>query len=693
MSVYRHIPTITALAGFLGLAIGCASLPSSGIDPSGERLFSRSPFGIGENSSCPLRSPFENCELFGGRKKAQESLPETTTNTPAAPSSTPPPPVSDQSLPGLSGAQFTGTGVYSTTTATSPNRVGGISTAMIPEAADGIGAARPTSPISGPALIMTPHEQIAPVGSEVILVSSFLGNDQYLRTNEPVEWSLDGVGHIFSIDPGHLCDPLLFDYKRAKKTTDKFALTKTSSHEQTIRRGTTDPRDDIRILRGQSWISVNATKEGSTYVTAVATNMKDWSKRSDSATIHWVDAEWILPSTTIAAVGSTRSLTTTVRRKTNGAPRNGWVVRYEILGGPAVGFGPTRAQVQEVQTDPAGQATVELSQIEQMPGTSAISIKIIRPASPDGADRAVTLVNEHYRQVWASGGSLSIGVTGPPAMKLGDDLSYKIIVTNNAAVASGALVTLQVPPGMRYQRSVPPPIPTSIPSASTPLVPLQWELADLRPNESRVVEVTLVAERRGTFNVVPQVIPRTVYGTITTPTTTSPSTSPPSPVSPFPGGTAPPTVAPFPGGSNAGTSAANNPLRVRLRKLQSSELRSDDRAAMNVGLPTGAQLAAYALDVSNIAGRPLSNVTLRIYAMNDRNAVQFCSASSGTSHVNAGLPTERIELRAPSMPVGGSASFWCGFHILRPVYNQILQGEVLVDGQVVDRPTIVFSPM
>ncbi|MDR3109593.1 MAG: hypothetical protein LBU65_07900 [Planctomycetaceae bacterium] len=680
----NNVTSIIAILAIFAQAIGCASLPNSGIDPSGERIFSRS-----LSDSCPLKSPFEDCALFG-KKKAAPFVPSAASPSPDSTAST-----TGNGLPGISGAYASGN--YSTTTTTSPNRTGSISTAMIPEATDGVGAARPIVPIQGPALVMTPREQIAPVGSEVILVSSFLGNDQYLRTNEPVEWSLDGVGHIFSIDPGHICDPLLFDYKTAKKSTDKFALTKTSSHEQTIRRGTTDPRDDIRILRGQSWVSVNATKEGSTYVTAVATNMKDWSKRSDSATIHWVDAEWILPPTTIAVIGSTRTLTTTVRHKSNGVPRTGWVVRYEILGGPAAGFGTARTQRVDVETNADGQAAVELSQVELLPGTNAISIKVIRPASSETIDRPVTLANENWRQVWASGNALTIAVTGPPTMKLGGELPYKITVTNNGTASTGAVLALPVPSGMRYMRAVPLPIPSSIPSSAAPAAPLQWELADIRPNESRVVDVTLVAEARGTYSVIPQVYQKTIYGTVTTPPVTRPTQTAP-PVSPFPSTgstpstTAPPSVVPF-DGIGSTKPQPNNLITARFRKLTTSDLQADELKAMKEGLPVGAGMSAYALDVTNVSGRDLSNVKFRVYAIPDRMTANFCTSSSGASYLNGGTPSERIEMLVPTLQANGTASIRCGFHILKPLNNQTLRGEALIDDRVLETPTIEFTAM
>lgn len=698
---------------------GCASLPSSGIDPSGERLFTKSLLGSATSptSNSPasgytpnissrgayltpldedrdpmdlrpekpsLISHFDDCSLFKNlRRKAPAAAapPVTASETPSAAPITQP---TDSTLPGGFGSVTPGTSPPGAgiSTATAGNRVYGITTAIIPEPGSGIGAARPVSEIKGPALVMTPAEQIAPVGSEVVLVSSFLGNDQHLRTNEPIEWSLDGVGHIFSIDPGHLCDPLLFDYKRPKKHSDKFASTKTSSHYQTVHRGTADTRDDLKILKGQSWISLNAMKEGTTYVTAVATNMKDWSKRSDTATIHWVDARWVLPTPMIAAVGTSRLLTTTVQRQTNGAPRSGWKVRYEIVAGPSAGFGERQTQVEEVLTDLAGQASVTLTQTSAQQGTTLIAIRIIRPEGAEGIDRAVTLGNETFRQVWTTGGTLSIQNIGPKEASVGQELDYRIIVTNNGNASSAAQVALPVPPGMKYVRSNPP--AALVRDNSTGGTTLQWDVNEIRPRQSLTQTVTLIAEQRGrSYNVLAQVLPRTAFGTL--PGTTAPSlpqadpypavpgsgptaspfspTQPTSPSTPSTG----PSAAAYPGGSSASGTTANTNKPVDVRLEVSPRLPSE----------TGPGVF-YSLVVRNNTALALNNVTLILRPVPNLNAV---AANKEAVPLSDGS----VQLSLPSIPAGGDPpQLRIQYTVAAPIHDQKLRGEMYVNGALFD---------
>ena len=438
--------------GFLCALAGCQSLPRSGFDPYGERLFES--------------RPLANCPLFHSSKN---SSPTTVSSTPvAAPpqqadgaSIYTPPPVA---LPGELGAARTNPAVpqYGSTATALPPGTNAVTTAMIfnpdagpsPVFAETGGYALPTVPVSGPALIMTPREQIAPLGSEVVLITSRLGNKDRLVTNEKIEWSLEGVGTIEKFDSGSCCDHLFCDFVKAKKITDRYAITKTSQVYQTLDRGTPDTSDDIQLLRGQTWISVNSMKEGTTHVTAFAPNMADWSTRTDVGIVHWVDAQWVLPRLAIAPVGESRTLTTTVLRATNGQPRSGWIVRYEILNGPAAGLGASGAQIEEVATDLSGQATVILSPSAQQSGTNTIGIQIIRPVGVDG-DRRITVGSEMVRQTWSGNPGILLNIRGPQEARPGQELLYEITAENRTSASVQGVVALPIPPLASYIRSEP----------------------------------------------------------------------------------------------------------------------------------------------------------------------------------------------------------------------------------------------
>lgn len=469
------IPLFLLIAGLgilCAVSNGCRSLPQSGLDPYGERLF----------DNCPLQDILPtNCPLFP--KKQSTTAPPTTALPPgtsgALPGTQPGnvPPVSDAarvyqpsntsssgSLPGNLGANSgTVSGTYGSTATILGNTSRSINTAIVPTPSNETrrafeetgGYALPTQPIEGPALLMTPREQIAPVGSEVILVASYLGSGDHLVTNEKIEWTLEGAGAVEQFDRGSICDPLHFDYVWAKKITDRYAVTKTSQLYQTINRGTSDTKDDLHLLRGQTWISVNSMREGTSHVTAFAPQMENWSKRTDVGIIHWVDAQWVLPRLPIAPVGESRVLTTTVLRQTNGQPRKGWIVRYEILNGPAAGLGSSGYQIEEVETDISGQASVQLIPKELMTGTNTIAVQIIRPAGVDGSDRRVTVGSETIRQTWSGTAGIRPVITGPETVRRGQDIPYTITLKNSTTTLGKGVLVMEVPPLATYVGSTP----------------------------------------------------------------------------------------------------------------------------------------------------------------------------------------------------------------------------------------------
>ena len=344
------------------------------------------------------------------------------------------------------------------------------------------------------AVIVSPCRTIAPVGSEVVLLAGVRGQDQYLRTNERVEWSIaaGSVGEFLDYGKGLWRDLLLGDWTWPRKVSPTLAITSTSRRYLRLSRETPTPDDDVNVLRGQAWVTVSSAVEGVSMVTAFAPSVYGWQARKQTAVIHWVDAQWKLPTPAIVPAGSNATLATVVTRHTNGSPCAGWKVRYEILGGQSsgAGFGPDGAACVTVLTDQCGRAATELRQLQAASGSAQVNIRVVRPAELAGsAGKELNVGGGSTSVTWTSP-ELSIRKTGPDSSGVGQSVIYRIDVTNPGDLATGGVVvTDEIPSGLNYVGSTP--------SAELTGRTLRWNLGTLPPRGSSTIEVRHTAARSG----------------------------------------------------------------------------------------------------------------------------------------------------------------------------------------------------
>ncbi|MGL6195948.1 MAG: hypothetical protein ACRC2T_14125, partial [Thermoguttaceae bacterium] len=474
-----------ALGGIFFLVSGCAYLQKYRLDPSGNCLFVKNQSGVSPKNETDSSAP------------PQVSNPTAATPYPGSTGVTPPVTSTSETtqaqpydgagayrgmnpgsqLPGGFGSVVPGTGTGG------GYRGGGAWN-------DNYANSSPPDPVTGPAIILTPKMQYVPINSEVVVVASYLGNDGYLRTNEVVEWSLDGAGHVLSYDSGSWCDWLHCDFTSAKKQSDRTIITKTSANLWTIDRGTATTKDDVDILKGQTWITIKSEREGASYISAMAPSIMDWSKRSASSVIYWIDAQIAFPRTSVSPSGDSRKLTTIVTRSSNGAPRPGWIVEYEIIGGPSAGLGESRAQKARTQTDENGQASVEIFQNEQTAGTSNITVKVIRPTSSESSEGEVVIGSTVVKQNWTTSGSLNVKTTPPQNPVAGQPCTWGVRVTNSSSKPVPATLRLILPSGVRFIRADYQPVQQNLSSV------VQWELENIPARGSFDMNVELVSDRR-----------------------------------------------------------------------------------------------------------------------------------------------------------------------------------------------------
>ena len=367
---------------------------------------------------------------------------------------------------------------------------------------------------------LTPRRVIAPVNSEVVLRASVTGPHGHLKSLERVEWSMapGGVGQFMGVgQPGGL-DWLFGD--RPKKLTNTYVVNKTSAGNVKLNRGSDTCDDDVTVQRGQAWITVSSPFEGVSHVTALVPKVAAWDSRQQSAVVYWIDADWVLPPAAVNPAGTKHIFTTTIVRHTNRCPVSGWRVRYEIVDGPSAGFSPDGSSTIEVATDGLGQARAEIFQYKPAAGTNTINIQIIRPADQIGGDGTRLVVGTgSTTKTWGSP-DFVLNTSAPAQGAVGSTLSYKIELRNNGSRPIKEIVaTDQVPPGLTFVGSDPPPSSTSATvvrrpgdpvGADSPAGPgvaqgntpaagptLLWRLGDLAPGEARTLSVDFRAELAG----------------------------------------------------------------------------------------------------------------------------------------------------------------------------------------------------
>jgi uncharacterized repeat protein (TIGR01451 family) len=351
------------------------------------------------------------------------------------------------------------------------------------------GTARPAAQVQ-----VSPGRIIAPIGSEVVVVAGICGPDGRLMTNQLIEWTLEpgGVGHFLAFPGAELVHHLI-PGTRPKKVDSTYVVSRTGRQTAALTRGTPTQEDDVSIVSGQTWISLSSPVEGTSYVTAFAPGLDVWNGRQQTATIIWADAGWTFPPPAVNPVGSTHRFTTLVHRHSDRSPLTGWIVRYEIEDGPDAGFAPDGARSVEVLTDAFGQATVEIFQRVATVGSNRVAVTVIRPGVPGGSGPERVVLGEGTTTKSWTKAELSIDVTGPSEAAIGDAATYRIMVTNPGQLTTRSVEVRQaIPAGYSLVESRP--------AATVEAAQARWSLGDLAGGATRVLEITLRAERPGTVN-------------------------------------------------------------------------------------------------------------------------------------------------------------------------------------------------
>lgn len=303
-------------------------------------------------------------------------------------------------------------------------------------------------------ILLSPNKVVAPVGGEVVLLSGICGTDGYLQVDEPLEWMLtpDSVGTFIEVgdDAPGLLHKLAGSKERPTKIDADFARGLTSTKRMLITRGNNNPRDDVQLEKGQTWITLSSPSEGTSHVTVLAPESECWDQRKATATIYWVDANWQFPAPQMAQAGQPVELTTRVTRSEGSLPARGWKVRYEVLQ-PELATFPAAggASIIEATVDDSGNASVQLAPVPGTSGTATVNMQVIRPGGLSDNLPSLTLGSGQTYVTW-SAPQLNISVGAPPVATFDSPVQVAALVSNPGnQVAKNVVVTVRLPAGTR----------------------------------------------------------------------------------------------------------------------------------------------------------------------------------------------------------------------------------------------------
>tara|TARA_R110002049_G_scaffold27321_2_gene94361 strand:- start:635555 stop:638395 length:2841 start_codon:yes stop_codon:yes gene_type:complete len=306
-------------------------------------------------------------------------------------------------------------------------------------------------------ILLSPQKIVAPVGGEVVLLSGICGTDGYLQVGQPLEWMLtpDSVGTFIQVgddDPGVM--HRLAKIKKAKKHDPSYALGVTSTKKSLITRGNLDPRDDVSLEKGQTWITLSSPSEGTSRVTVLAPESDCWDNRKATATIYWIDARWQFPSSQIVPAGTPVSLNTRVTRAEGSLPAIGWKVRYEIMDPSLASFAGTNgSSVVEVNVDDGGNAQAELLPVPGTSGITPIGIQVIRPGGVSDDIPTMTIGRGQTFVTWSSP-QLAIRAGAPAVASFNVPVQVVANVSNPGdQPAENVRVTVNIPAGAKATSS------------------------------------------------------------------------------------------------------------------------------------------------------------------------------------------------------------------------------------------------
>ncbi len=323
------------------------------------------------------------------------------------------------------------------------------------------------------------------VRKQIVLVATVTDKDGQPWRGRQVEWLLQGAGNILEVDESGL-------FEHGNKVNNTYAVSYTERREHIINCFTRRPKEDFKIVPGESWCIVQSAAEGDTNVTAYAPDVANHDNNTATINLRWVDAEWTFPEVGVCRAGGPVVLTTNVYRHTDHQPLSGYKVRYRYVDGPGVLLGNRQPSEEVITTDLSGFAGVSVAQPLPVQGRTRLNVQIIRPPDPSTPSGSAVVIGEGEAFVDWQSAQVSVSPLVPASVVVGQDIPYVITLTNSGPISAQALtVRAQVPDGLQLLSTNPP--------TARDGDQIVWTLAELAGNSERKLTAVFRPVRAGTL--------------------------------------------------------------------------------------------------------------------------------------------------------------------------------------------------
>lgn len=292
--------------------------------------------------------------------------------------------------------------------------------------------------------------------------------------------------HTFTIEveqadgsaaPGTAVEIILNRFGEAVGDIVSIGGTDPEKVDNTFGRVTTDDN-------GEATLTITATREGDTDVTAYVPGIADADAHKAFAVKHWVDMVATFPADAANLVGTEHPMAVAVSRVSDGSPLAGVPVIWSLTDGtPDATLNGQPSEVSTV-TDADGVSSVTLEQVTPATGDNTVYISVLHSTGDELYSRIVT-------KTWQAP-SLNVTKDGPASVGLSRTANYVINVTNEGdRAATGVTLTDTLPAGMSYVSADPE--PTEVGDGT-----VVWSLGDLAAaGGNAMVSVTLSADAVG----------------------------------------------------------------------------------------------------------------------------------------------------------------------------------------------------